>query len=204
MTLVTNQRPARLRKASKRVAALGNASSDPKVIYKFGINKDAGKNFIREEDAEKVGLVLVQIEKRDGKVASRTLVHEAMTPGGLLYDLNQQRGYIELDDAKAADNYRVWQAQHIIRTITVEVQVGETKEYRPAFENVNTGDEQGYRSLGEIVEDPVLMAQVTDRLRRELARINREYAWFTRFPSFAQEFGTTLDTIKTAAERREA
>ena len=128
-------------------------------------------------DAQTAGNELQRIYERDGVIEPETVVAESRTPSAPLHSC------FEWDDEKAANKYRITQAQNIIRAIVVvdEAKQPETR----AFVNV----QREYHPVSVVVRNPE---------KREILLQNalNELRWFERKYNTLQELSNVFAAIE--------
>lgn len=114
------------------------------------------------------------------------------------------------DDLKAAEKYRLWEARHLVNTITVVVTVaGKETETRGFHSITMEGDdetiEQRYTAIKIVSASPDMREQVIERAKRELA------GWSARYEQYQDVFGANLfaeikkaQTVKPSKRRQAA
>jgi hypothetical protein len=121
-------------------------------------------------DAQKVGERLAALESR-GKLTPDAVVHDARKDTSVLH------GYFEWDDQKAAHRWRLTQAGHLIRCVTVQVDdTHDDVTTIRAFVAVNDGDEnRSYVPTMRAMSDGELRKQVLAQAHSELGAVARKY-----------------------------
>lgn len=124
-----------------------------------------------------------------GRLTPRQVVDESAPKSALLHPL------FEWDNKKAADEYRLDQARHVIRSVTVkyrEHDEGGPKTIR-AFVNVKDDDDQHYTSTLHAMSDDELRAKVIRKAWNDLT------AWRARYEELS-EFATLFATMEEIQE----
>lgn len=94
--------------------------------------------------AQVVGEELERIRARDGKLETATVVDEARPEGAPLHPV------FEWNDSVAADEYRLWQARALVRSVEVAPEK-KGEEPAPAYVHVRaTGEDPGYYQSVEV------------------------------------------------------
>lgn len=122
-------------------------------------------------DAQKVGERLAALEAA-GRLTAEAVVMEARDAASPLHPL------FEWDDAKAADRYRVIQAGHVIRCVTVVMERQQPEDSKPirAFVPVTEGDEsRRYVDTVRALGDADMRRQVLSQAHSELGAVARKY-----------------------------
>lgn len=108
-------------------------------------------------------------EKHGGILRPRDVVDEARDENNVLHN------YFEWDDAKAADEHRLWQARQLI---TYEFQTVESKEPEQVYFSLPSQREKpdgGYFRIDIIEDDPLKLEELKKEAARELRRVNEKY-----------------------------
>lgn len=155
------------------------------MIYKF---KDGSH---LRGDAQKVGERLAALEAR-GRLTPETVVSDAQAKDSPLHPL------FEWDDAKAAHRYRIGQAGHIIRCLTVEVeQPDEAAKVIRAFVPVTQGAEDpSYVDTVRAMGDVDLRRQVLARAHAELDSVARKWRELQELASVVEAIDRVGELLK--------
>lgn len=138
-------------------------------------------------DAQAAGEEMERIRVRqNGRLDQESVLTAARKPKSPLHP------HFEWDDSKAAEKYRLDQAGHLIRciTVTVEKPAGGEVPVR-AFVNVKREEDRSYTSIQHALSDEELRAQVVAQAWSELE------AWRKRYAEL-QEFAALFATIEQA------
>ena len=124
-----------------------------------------------------------------GRLLPRSVVDESAPEDAPLHPL------FEWNDAKAADEYRLDQARHVIRAVTVKYRENEDDGPRTirAFVNI-CDDDQHYTSTLHAMSDDELRAKVIRKAWEDLSSWRKRYH---EIQEFAQLFAT-MDELKEA------
>lgn len=136
------------------------------MVYKW---KDASQVHI---DAQAAGEEMERLRTLyNGRLESQMLVEAARDKESALHD------HFEWDDTRAASAYRMDQAGHLIRSITVEIQKwdGEQAPVR-AFVSVKRDNDRSYTSVQHALSDNELRAQVLASAWAELEAWRKRHA----------------------------
>lgn len=127
-------------------------------------------------DPQMAGEELDSIRRRHNKLDAENVVLEAANEDCVLHS------YFEWNDAKAAHNWRLDQAQYLIRHLDVVIS-GDDEEERTirAFVNVVEEAERHYVSVEDAMRNPVLREQVVARAFAELESWRNRHAELTEF-----------------------
>jgi hypothetical protein len=120
-------------------------------------------------DAQAVGERLSALEA-DGR----------LTPDGVLRDARNDRSalhpFFEWDDSKAAEKWRLEQAGHLIRSVTVTVDEQDEPRTIRAFVPISGADEsRSYVSTMKALGDTEMRRQVLAQAHGELGAVARKY-----------------------------
>lgn len=142
---------------------------------------------IKVADVQTIGMEL-ESNFPSGEVTPEGLVSIAINPDSVFHK------YFEWDDSKAAQKYRLDQARHLIRSITVEISGSDL----PAYHSVNIENEHGdmhkaYVDTMKLQKSPKLWNQVVDQALREAE------SWSLRYQKY-QELKLIHESIKTTME----
>jgi len=160
-------------------------------------------------DAQKVGEHLEGIRSRAKNLTPDLVLEDARKAASPLHD------YFEWDDAIAAEQHRIRQAGHIIRSVTVTyietaptavkqitiegVQPAVDQSTRPvrAFVAVTRDGERGYESTATAMNDSEMRRQVLQRAFSELDTVGRKYR---ELQELAEVFSALEHVAKTLRE----
>lgn len=137
----------------------------------------AGAQGIRGLKAQQVGEALEEIRTRNnGRLTSELVVAAAADKKSPLHR------YFEWDNGKAGPKWRGDQAQQLIRSvqIVVEVRKGPQPQIR-AFVSVKRGADRSYTSVGHAMSDEDLRRQVLADAWKELEGWRKRYANLNEF-----------------------
>lgn len=122
-------------------------------------------------DAQAVGERLAALEAK-GKLTAEGVLRDAKSERSVLHP------YFEWDDCKAAHKWRVEQAGHLIRSVTVEVEQQEQEEPRSirAFLPISgDGETKSYVPTLIALGDVEMRRQVLAQAHSELGAVARKY-----------------------------
>jgi hypothetical protein len=95
--------------------------------------------------------VCLEIKKRDGKITPKALVDHARSKDSPIHSL------FEWNNAKAAEEYRLWQARELIVTVKIDYSGQEIQTYH----NIKVVEgNQGYYHWDDIKKDKNLLNEV--------------------------------------------
>lgn len=113
--------------------------------------------------------MLQELEEEHGIVRPKDLLEKARPKNSPLHP------YFDWDDKKAAENYRIWQAQHLIASVRVEISGQEADAYWNASVVVQDMKLQGYFSTQKVLNDDELYQQILANAVREISYWQRKY-----------------------------
>lgn len=127
-------------------------------------------------DPDVAGAVLERLRTvNNGRLTQAAIVAEAQPKSSPLHDA------FEWNDTKAAKQYRLEQASHMIRSIeVVRVVEGQNKPIR-AFVNVVRDEDRSYTSVAHALSDRELRQQVIEQAWRELEAWRNRHAELIEF-----------------------
>lgn len=133
-------------------------------------------------NAKVAGQELERIRTRhNGRLTPQDILKEAKTKASPLH------GAFEWSDTKAAQQFRLQQAQYLIRSIEVVVVQSKTKTSNVrAFVNVKRDNDRSYTSLAHAMSDKELREQVIAQAWKELQEWRNRYE---RLSEFSRLFG---------------
>ncbi|MBI1234777.1 MAG: hypothetical protein GC208_09775 [Alphaproteobacteria bacterium] len=129
-------------------------------------------------DAQAAGEEIERIRlARNGRLTSEAVVEAAREEASPLHSA------FEWDDETAAHEYRVTQAAHLIRSITLVPEDAAGQPDRPvrAFVNVRVDEDRSYTSTAHALSDEALRAQVLEQAWKEIEAWKRKYADLVEF-----------------------
>jgi hypothetical protein len=120
-------------------------------------------------DAQQVGTALMAIREKRGHLTAPDVVEEARPKKSALHQ------YFEWNDASAAEQYRLEQARHLVRSVII-TQTDEHGDIRPirAFAKVTTEDINSYEPIHVVLNDAELRAQVLRVVRSEIQSLREK------------------------------
>ena len=134
-----------------------------------------GTRFGRELDVTSIGQELDHlIEIHGQKLQAEKVVEAAESP------MNPLHRVFEWDDSEAARQYRVVQAQHLLRSVQVTITTPEKKEVTMRLtvtrERPAQPGKHFYSTTEYALADPELRAEVLKQALREMSAFRRKYA----------------------------
>ena len=102
------------------------------------------------------------------------------------------------DDSSAAHQYRLWQARHIINVHVTVLKRDDIKvdTYVSLRADRNDGCERGYRSMIEVMSNPLLRSTLLEEAMRDFER------WEEKYKSI-QELADIFAAAKTVKQKRD-
>lgn len=153
------------------------------MIYKFR------KGSFVKGNAQDVGERLAQIRKARGQLTPIDVVQEAKRETSVLHS------YFEWDDEKAAEEYRISQARHLVACVVlVHSDEHEIKKPIRAFINIAFEDGNSYESIIEVMGNSELRERVLNSLESEMERQKEKLSAF-------EELAEVIDGIEVVQER---
>jgi hypothetical protein len=125
-------------------------------------------------DAQAVGEALATLKAKRGALSPELVVTAAKKQASPLH------GYFDCDDASAAHSYRKTQASHLIRSVAVKVDVGETPQFIRAYAAVNDSEAK-YVDMQTALSQDVLRGRLLEQAMRELAALQSRYSMLIEF-----------------------
>ena len=121
--------------------------------------------------ADKVRQVYKELEKvsADKGVSPRDLVEVSRPEDALLHK------QFNWNDTKAAEEWRIFQARQLLRTITIEHEGQVVKQYYNVIIKLNGGKTQKYYRLETVMSSEELKEKVLVQMLRELRSFKEKY-----------------------------
>lgn len=119
-------------------------------------------------DAQSVGSRLHHIRNAKGRLTAGDVVEDAKPKNSVLHE------YFEWDDEVAAGKYRTDQARHLIRSIVVVEDEGDTPVR--AFAKVRVDDENTYEPISVVMSNPRLRMQVLKEVSDQIEALKAKLA----------------------------
>ena len=141
------------------------------MTYKWKPNSRIGIN------AETAGAVMDNLEQR-GALTAKNLVDESRPAEAPLH------GEFEWDDVKAAEEYRLQQARHIINCLLIEDDA-QQETVRAFFNLAESAPE--YRSIRTIMADETQSEALLQVALHELQAFERKYVQISKFRALFAE-----------------
>ena len=128
-------------------------------------------------DSETAGAVMDGLEQQ-GRLTAKNLLDESRPAEAPLHD------EFEWDDIKAAEEYRLQQARHIINCLLIEDD-SQQETVRAFFNLADTAPE--YRSIRTIMADETQSEALLQAAMQELQAFERKYAQISKFKALFAE-----------------
>lgn len=151
--------------------------------------------------AQRYGAALQKMAKAHGGVTPESLVDAARDP------LSVFHSYFEWNLKKAAHAFRLWQARHLIREITLHVTYAGSRKPRDmelrvqtrAFQSISGKGGRSYQHIDVIKRNDAYQKQVVDRIAREIERLGAELAVYEHLDSYVVELQDVARRLKKAS-----
>lgn len=143
-------------------------------------------------DANIIGQVLEKLDKTGGVTAKR-LVNVSRPEDAPLHK------EFEWDDLVAAENYREYQARHIIGSITVKREPNDNRPPVRAFQRIklSEGDGGNYYRIDTIKENEIMMEALLNQSYRDMMAFVDKYETLAEIANVTAEMKKTILTRKT-------
>lgn len=126
---------------------------------------------LSEKDAQLIGPELERIGKVERFITAEVVLKHASAKRSPLHD------YFEWDDSKAAREYRLDQARHLLHSIVIEMEnKSQIRAYHHVF--VESNDQKEYVHLNRAINEEPLWKQVVLNALKEAS------AWATRYETY--------------------
>ena len=123
----------------------------------------------KETQKEILLQTLREIETKTGMVTPRALVDKARASDSPLH------GLFEWDNARGAENYRLWQARQHISHVRVEFMGQETSGYWNATVEIEDVPVRGYFSTAQVASDEAIRSVVVKEAVQNLVHWQKKY-----------------------------
>jgi hypothetical protein len=157
----------------------------------FGFN---GGYQIRNIEPQIAGEVLESIKEETGVLNADVVVEKAKDIENPLHN------YFEWDDSKAANEFRLTQANYLIRSIKVEI-IQENKpnvEIKRAFTNIKEVENKGYMLTEDILKDTQLSFLMLKQAHKELMDWKERYKNLLELSEVFDYINNYLGQLKSA------
>ena len=127
-------------------------------------------------DAQVAGEHLERLREANGGLSARLVLDDAKAQESPIHE------EFEWDNERAGEEYRLWQARHLMNSMVVVVSGdGEVEKTTRAFVVVTQNDQDRYESIHVVMDDPVMRQQVLTRALRELESWEKKYKELEEF-----------------------
>lgn len=153
------------------------------MVFKF----KAGSHL--KGDAQPVGERLMELRKQCGALSAQIVLEDARPEGSVLHR------FFEWDDAKAAEQFRLAQARHVVSCVVVQrtEDHGEVTPVR-AFVKIRDESIDSYEPIHSVMSDASLRAKVLRQCKSEIFTMREK---LRAFEDFADVLGA-LETVDQA------
>ena len=150
------------------------------------------------EDAAQIIGERVATLAEAGPLQAQDLVEDARHP------ISPIHPYFEWDDQAAAEQYRIVQARHYLRSITIVREESDPEDQVRAFHVVSIQredtEERGYLPLDVVVSQSALLWQVIDKERQRLQSVARNLRQYQSLRHVADgPLQATIDALLAAS-----
>lgn len=123
---------------------------------------------------DKVAAAIKKLYRQHGgELHPSDVVDAARAPGSPLHR------FFTWDDSKAASEYRLWQARHLIARVRVVVPVSQKRTIQVRAYHALRSDRGGYRHAKDILGEQSLRDDLLTQLGSDLDSIREKYACLT-------------------------
>ena len=147
------------------------------------------------KDPQVVGDKLQELRDKNNGLTASIIVEEAKHKTSVLH------GAFEWDDSKAAHEWRLHSARHLMRSVEIvsTKEEGGTRSL-PAFVFVKTDDGPRYETLAIVQSDDELRKQVLERAEKEFDQWAKRYEEYEEFLSVIKAFDKTRKILRQKHE----
>lgn len=132
------------------------------MIYKWSVP-------VYPVSAQTAGVELEKIAEKRGSLKASYVVEESRNKNAVLHKC------FEWDNQKAADKYRINQAQDMIRNI-VSVKIGQIEPSKPVRAFINFKQDNEFVSIVNVINNSELLENMLDAAMKELKAFQCKYA----------------------------
>lgn len=185
---------SRKKVTKKKPARKGPTRKKSRPTKEYFSNQYARFN---DEDAMVIGPELERLS-REGKDSPEDVIEAARSKR------NPLNGYFEWDDSKAAEKYRISQANYMIRHIEIEIRIDNSIQRTRAFHHVDieiiganddTERDRKFVPLSVIEQDEAMALQLVNRCLVELRNLQNRYSQYRSY------FGKVFQAIDKLPDR---
>lgn len=141
-------------------------------------------------DSQSVGEELGRIHEDAGELTPTVVLKAARRKRSPLHDA------FEWDDAKAAEDHRLWQARYLIGSVIIRSVEGEDTPPVRAFVSVAAGTGREYVPTVEARSDPFLREQILERACSEALAWRRRYSDLAEFAGVVAVIDETVEHLR--------
>ena len=147
------------------------------------------------KDPQIVGDKLQELRDKNNGLTASMVIEEAKHKTSVLH------GAFEWDDSKAAHQWRLHSARHLMRSVEIVSTnaKGDTRSL-PAFVFVETESGPSYETLDKVLSDEELRIQVINRALKEFEQWQQRYKDYNEFLSVFESFGKTRKRLEQKHE----
>ena len=142
-----------------------------------------------------VGDKLQELRDKNNGLTASIVIEEAKHKTSVLH------GAFEWDDSKAAHEWRLHSARHLMRSVEIvsTSAEGDTRSL-PAFVFVKTESGPQYESLARVLSDEELRIQVLNKALKEFEQWQQRYKEYEEFLNVFESFGKTRQILEQKHE----
>ncbi len=142
-----------------------------------------------------VGDKLQELRDKNNGLTASMVIEEAKHKTSVLH------GAFEWDDSKAAHEWRLHSARHLMRSVEI-VSTNAEGDVRnlPAFVFVKTESGPQYESLARVLSDEELRIQVLNKALKEFEQWQQRYKEYEEFLGVFESFGKTRQILEQKHE----
>jgi len=147
------------------------------------------------KDPQIVGDKLQELRDQNNGLTASIVIEEAKHKTSVLH------GAFEWDDSKAAHQWRLHSARHLMRSVEIvsTSAEGDTRSL-PAFVFVKTDLGPQYETLARVLSDKELRTQVLERAEKEFDQWAKRYEEYEEFLSVIKAFDKTRKILRQEHE----
>ena len=147
------------------------------------------------KDPQIVGDKLQELRDKNNGLTASMVIEEAKHKTSVLH------GAFEWDDSKAAHEWRLHSARHLMRSVEI-VSTSAEGDVRnlPAFVFVKTESGPQYESLARVLSDEELRIQVLNKALKEFEQWQQRYKEYEEFLNVFESFGKTRQILEQKHE----
>ena len=143
------------------------------------------------KDPQAVGDKLQELRDKHKGLTASIVIEDAKNKDSVLH------GAFEWDDSKAAHEWRLHSARHLMRAVvTKELDSSGEIRYQPAFVFVKTEEGPRYESLARVLDDDEMRLQVINRALKEFEQWQKRYEEYEEFLSVFESFDKTRKRLE--------